>query len=177
MSQNLRHKPDYELFHEEQRFTQWWIRLLVVAVTLLVWWAFIQQILLGKPAGTNPGPDWFLWIIMVVLGVGFPLFMFTLKLETRVYPGRVDLRFAYLIRRRISMKSIVSFRAREYRPLMEFGGWGVRWVPGKGVAFNTGGNKGVEVNLDDGKMVMIGSQEEMKLEQAIRQAKDSGFAE
>lgn len=37
------------LFHEEQRFRQWWIWLLVLGVAALQWWGYVQQIVLDRP--------------------------------------------------------------------------------------------------------------------------------
>ena len=31
-------------FEEEQHFRQWWLWLLIIFITALMWWSFIQQI-------------------------------------------------------------------------------------------------------------------------------------
>lgn len=173
MNQNPEHQPTHAIFYEEQRFTQWWIYLIIAAAVIFAWWMFLQQIVFDQPVGNDPGPDWIVWIVFFLIGIGMPLFFATLKLRTWVYPEHISLRFLYFHHRRIPLESIVSFEAREYRPIMEFGGWGIRWVPGKGMAYNVKGNKGVELKLSSGKLLMIGSQEHKKLERAIRQAKES----
>jgi hypothetical protein len=175
MSQKIRQMSSHVIFQEEQRFNQWWIYLIIAAVTIMTWWIFIQQIVFKKPVGNNPGPDWLVWLIMALVGIGLPLLMFTIKMRTLVYPGHILIRFSFFHKRRIPMESILSFEARDYHPVREFGGWGIRWVPGKGIAYNVSGNKGVELKLTSGRIIMIGSQDEKRLERAIKQAKESGL--
>jgi hypothetical protein len=55
----------------------------------------------------------------------------------------------------------------KYSPLREFGGWGIRFAPGKKRAYSVSGNKGVELELSDGMHVLIGSQRPEELTQMI----------
>ena len=49
----------YVTFREEQTFRRvWWIVLMVLGIAALMWWGLIEQIVLGRPWGDNPGPDW-----------------------------------------------------------------------------------------------------------------------
>ena len=59
---------------------------------------------------------------------------------------------------------------RQYRPILDYGGWGIRWGPGKGWAYNVSGNRGVQLELLDGKQLLIGSQNPEKLAQMIGKA-------
>ena len=54
-------------FREEQRFRQWWVWLLVYGAAALGWYGFIQQIIFGQPWGTNPAPDWAMWLIWLFI--------------------------------------------------------------------------------------------------------------
>lgn len=59
-------------------------------------------------------------------------------------------------------------QARTYRPLREYGGWGIRWG-GKGrMAYNVSGSEGVEVELLDGRTVMVGSRRPDELADTLR---------
>ena len=49
------------LFREVQRFRQWYVVLILAVVAVLQWWGFVTQIVLGRPFGSNPGPDGWYW--------------------------------------------------------------------------------------------------------------------
>ena len=76
----------YSIYNEIQRFRQWWVWILVVFVTGMAWYGFVQQIVLKKPFGNNPAPDTVMIVIWAVFGVLFPVFFYSLKLV-------VDVRF------------------------------------------------------------------------------------
>jgi hypothetical protein len=74
---------------------------------------------------------------------------------------------APVIRRRVSYGDIVSMRAVTYRPIRDFGGWGVRgW--GKRQVWSARGNQAVELELQGGRRLWIGSDHPQRLEGRIR---------
>lgn len=157
-------------FHEEQRLTQWWIRLIAVIVAGLGWWAFIAQIVLGEPWGNRPAPDWVVWLIFLLMGIGLPALLLFAKLTVTVTDEAVRIRWIPFAWRTIPLADIEAAEARTYRPLLEYGGWGVRWAPGRGMAWNASGDRGVQLVLASGKRILIGSQRAKELERAIRGA-------
>jgi len=162
------HNKAHSAFSETQRFTQKWLWLLVLAVVAIGWLAFYQQIIRGEPFGNRPAPDAMLWVIFVLFGLGFPVFFRSLKLVTELRDDHVYLRYFPIYRRRILYKDIKSVCARQYRPIVEYGGWGIRWSPANGMAYNVSGNMGVQLELTNGKRLLIGSQRADELEGAIR---------
>lgn len=156
------------LFAEEQRFRQKWIWLLVGLVAALSWAIFIRQILFGTPVGDRPAPDLVIWLMLVIIGVGLPWLMYSLKLSTRVDSSRLIIRFRPLLTREILLKDIAACEPRTYRPIREYGGWGIRFSPKHGRAFNVSGNRGVQLRLVDGKKILIGSQKADELAGVIR---------
>lgn len=91
----------------------------------------------------------------------------SLKLETRVEANSVSLKFHMLWPKKTYLLSeIAEAEVRTYRPIMEYGGWGVRFGR-RGRAFNVSGNRGVELTLTNGKRVMIGSPQPEELYQAL----------
>jgi len=162
-------------FREEQRFRQWWIWLIVVGIAVMSWWGFIQQIVLKRPFGTNPGPDWLMWLLLVVFGIGFPLMFLRMKLISEVKQASIHIRYWPFVDRDILFTDIERYQARTYNAIKEYGGWGVRkWSDSK-VAYNISGNEGVELILKDGCLVMIGSQQAESFAHAIAEA--SGLQE
>ena len=155
-------------FTETQRFTQIWLWVLVILVAAVGWWAFIVQIILGHDFGTNPAPDVMLWVIFVLFGLGLPIFFRLLKLVTELHTDHIRLRYFPIYRRRIPYTDIRSVAASQYRPIVEYGGWGIRWSPVNGMAYNVSGNMGVQLELTNGKKLLIGSQRADELERAIK---------
>ncbi len=155
------------LFAEEQRFGQKWIWLLIGLGAAVCWLAFVQQIMFGEPFGDRPAPDAIVWIIVILFGIGMPWLMLSLKLTVRVEPTRLVVRFRPLLTRKIQLKDIASCAPRTYRPIREYGGWGIRFSIKNGKAYNVSGNRGVQLELVDGKKVLIGSQRAEELAEAI----------
>ncbi|MHC4605892.1 MAG: DUF6141 family protein [Planctomycetota bacterium] len=154
------------VFREVQRFGRMWIWLLILAVALGAGWAFVQQIVLGEPFGDKPAPDWMLWILFAFFGIGLPLLFHILRLVVEVRDDSLYIRFHPFGARTIPFSEIAKFEARTYRPILEYGGWGIRWSRA-GRAYNVSGNRGVQLELEGGKRLLIGSQRAEELEQAI----------
>ena len=156
-----------ERFHEEQAMRQWWLMLLIGGVAALQWWGFYQQIILGEPWGTDPGPDWMIVLFWLLVGIGLPLLFAYSRLIVTVDESAVRIHFRPFTRRTIPVSNIINAEARTYAPLREYGGWGLRgW--GDRRAYNTSGNCGVELTLTDGSRIMIGSQRADELAVAIK---------
>lgn len=144
----------------------WWVMLLILGIAALMWWGFVQQILFGMPWGNKPSPDWMMWLLWLVVGVGFPLAFYWMRLIVEVLDDRVFIHYAPLIKSDILLAEIKTVEARTYQPIREFGGWGIRGRPGRR-AYNVSGNQGVEMTLQDGRKIMIGSQKAEELALAI----------
>lgn len=163
---------DQRLFVEVQHMRSvWWVMVLIAGVAALSWWGFIQQIVLGQPWGTNPGPDWMVWLMWLLMGIGFPIAFWIMRLEVSVYPTHVGIRYVPMLSREIAMDEISAVVARDYKALREYGGWGVRGLGSKR-AYNVKGNAGVELTLSEGRKVMLGSQRAPELALAIETARE-----
>ena len=153
-------------FVEVQRFRQPWLIAIVLGIAGLLWWGFTAQIVLGQPWGSKPAPDAMLWVLFLLVGIGFPaLFAFGSMLTTLDGDG-VLIRYMWVVKRRIAWRDIRSASAVTYHPIMDYGGWGVRWSF-KGWCYNVSGNRGVTVALANGSSVLIGSQRPEELTEAI----------
>ncbi len=154
------------IFHEEQRFQQWWVWLLVYGVAALQWWGFIQQIVLGQPWGNRPAPDWMMWLFWLFFGIGLPALFHYIKLTVDVTPEQIVIHYRPLTRQTIALTEVVQVEARTYQPLREFGGYGIRGVA-RTRAYNISGNQGVSLTLRHGQSVLLGSQRAAELALAI----------
>jgi hypothetical protein len=155
------------IFSEEQKIAKvWWVTLIVAAVTALMWYSFIQQIILGRPFGTNPGPNWMVWLFWLLFGIGFPVLWGMMKLVVEVKDDHLLICYYPLITRKIPFTDIKRVDARTYKPVREYGGWGVRGRGDK-KAYNVSGDKGVELELQTGQKIMIGSYKPEELALAL----------
>ena len=145
------------LFEERQRFVNRTAALvllgLLVLATLFAW----HDLRAHLPAGRQ-----FTMFLPVVL-VAVLLF---LELHVTVHDAGVRIRMFPFANRTIAPAQIARWEARTYRPIREYGGWGVRFGP-RGRAYNVSGKSGVEITLDGGKRVLIGSRHSEDLAAAI----------
>lgn len=146
--------------------------MLIVPTALLQWWGAFQQIVLKKPFGTNPAPDFLLIVFWLIFGIGFPFLFLALRLETEVRSDGLFFRFFpwHITFRRIVFGDIQSYEAVKYNPLKEYWGWGIRYGL-RGKAYNVSGDKGLRVKLRTGKEILFGSQKPEELAKAIETAR------
>jgi len=156
-------------YHEVQQFRQIWIVLTVEFLAVLAWYSFIVQILLDEPFGANPAPDILVLIILAIFGIAFPLWFWVMSLEIQVTRTALKFRFFPFHRswREIPFDSIAHVKAVVYRPLWEYGGWGIRCST-KGMAYNVSGDWGVRVTLKNGKSFLLGSLRAEELELVLQ---------
>ncbi|MFC7028954.1 hypothetical protein ACFQJ5_17215 [Halomicroarcula sp. GCM10025324] len=141
------------LFREVQRFRQPWLWTLLGGVALLM-------IVLGPVS----------WGGLVVVGA-VAGFVFSLRLTTEVRGDGIYLKMWPIHRsfRRIPWSEIERYEAKGYSPLREFGGWGIRWAPGK-LAYNVRGSRGVWIERMNERDVLVGSQHSEEFVEAIDEA-------
>ena len=136
-----------------------------------------KQLVLGQPFGNPSMSD---GVLLVVLGssmtlmTGICMLLWFARLDVTVGPDEIVIRFRpfHVRGRRIAIREIVEANARNYEPLREYGGWGLR-VGRNGRAYNVSGAEGVQLTLRDGSRILIGSQRSGQLESAIRTAMSS----
>jgi hypothetical protein len=103
------------------------------------------------------------------LGVGILYIFYILRLETEVRYDGLYVRFYPLTSKTINFTEIVYCEARTYHPIKEYGGWGIRYGWKRGKAYNVSGNRGVQLEFQNGKKLLIGSQRPEELAQAIKE--------
>lgn len=156
MNQEKKTNP---IFREVQKFRQVWLWALVIAITGMQWAAAVEQLLFRRPFGDNPMQDIPLIIYLVIFGVGLPALFFFSQLITEVRDDGIYIRFSPFHRtfRRIAFSEIKQCEVLNYRPIRDYGGWGIR-VSCKGKAYNVSGDSGVQIELLNGDRLLIGSQ-------------------
>jgi hypothetical protein len=162
-------------FHETQRFRQPWLWMIVMGIFVpvvgLFGYGLWQQLVMGRPWGDRPASDAGLLLVfafVVLIAVGTSLLFVFARLDVTVTDDAVVIRFVpfHAKGRRIALSEIADAHTRKYRPLAEYGGWGIRYGF-SGMAYNVSGDEGVQLVLTSGKRILIGSQRSRELEAAI----------
>ena len=157
------------LFREVQRFRQWWLWLVIAIGPLTIWYSTYHRFVLGESTGTRPPPDNLLIVLWVVIGIGLPLLFYIARLVTEVrhdglYVRFFPFHFSFL---RFPINGIRSYEARTYSPIGEYGGWGIRYG-WNGKAYNVSGNQGIQLELNGGKRILIGTQRPLEFLAALQ---------
>ncbi len=152
------------LFHEEQRFGDGRLRLLLAASV----GALLVALLALGPRVGPPGA----WVVLgagaLVLGVLLGLALGTrLVTEVRREGLLVQLKPFHRVPRRIPFEQAVRLEAVTYAPLREYGGWGLR-RGATGRAYSAWGDRGVLLTFPGGETVLLGSQRADQLAAALR---------
>ena len=157
-------------YSEKQRFRQWWLWALILITPAILLWLIFQTIVLDQSANNEFVGNVWIIVISLIFGAGMPAFIYMTTLSTEVRNDGVYVRFNTLHINWVvfEFNDIEKAEALTYRPIMEYGGWGIRF--GKnGKAYNVSGNKGVLLTLSKGKTILIGSQKHEELSLAITQ--------
>ncbi|WP_336361160.1 hypothetical protein [Haladaptatus sp. ZSTT2] len=143
-------------FRETQRFRQPWLWAILIFVSLILFWAALAE-----------AESVFQRVLFGALGLVFLLFFAVLGLRTEVREDGIHLKFfpLHLSERHISANELTGFDAREYRPLAEYGGWGIRRGR-NGWAYNVRGTAGVELRYR-GKTLLVGTQQPREFIEAL----------
>jgi len=144
------------------------IPLVVGAIAVIAWAVFLAQVVSGIPVGNHPAPDAAVWVIWTAFGIAVPALFAVMRLETKVQDDQLGYRFfpIHLSWRMIPRDDIVRAVPATYRPLREFGGWGIRFGR-RGRAYTVSGTGGVWITLRDGREFLLGSRRPGELADAL----------
>ena len=172
-------RPRTRPMYTERTWASWWVIVLLwgacgiaaAAVGLAVQEAGIAS---GATAPTLRDPWTFslddprVAALLTLLAPTLVTLVF-FRLDVLVRAAEVTVAFGpvRLVRRRVAAKDIVAVEAITYRPLRDFGGWGIRPMGReKGTAWTIRGNKAVRLDLRSGyeeRILYVGSRTPDKL--------------
>jgi hypothetical protein len=164
------------MFREVQRFwdSAWFMAMGLVLGGVLAGtgvWGMVQQLVFGIPWGDRPVSDAGMMVmgpVFIVAGVLTLLLYRWMGMITEVRADGFYYRFVpfHMVFQRIPFPAITRCEAVTYRPIMEYGGWGIRFGP-SGRAYNVRGNRGVRLEMEGGRKLLFGSQDPEALARAI----------
>jgi hypothetical protein len=111
---------------------------------------------------------------MILLAALFSIALLTLfsisRLEIVINGDSIYYRmFPFNIKmKRLRVGDIAEYEIREYSPIKEYGGWGIRWgLAAKGMAYNISGKTGLQIKTKNNKHILIGTQRPDDLKNAV----------
>lgn len=150
-------------FIEEQKFTQWWLWLILIAIGILPIIGIYNRLILGEKFGDKPMSDFGLIIFCVFIFGLIAMFWF-MRLKTEIDQNEIRMNFFPFVKKRINWKDIKKVEIVNYGFV---GGWGIRLGTKYGTVYNTKGNKGLAIELLNGKKFLIGTQKETELNKIV----------
>ncbi len=138
------------VFSEEQRFDQVWLWVLLGLVNIGVFASLITTVGLAWPLLFSP----LLMLATMVL-------MSSMRMLTNIDEEGIHYKLNPLMwkYRTIQWEEVDQIYVRQYSPIAEYGGWGIRYSFRNGKAFNIKGNQGIQIVLKSGKKILIGTQQ------------------
>lgn len=166
-------KDEYQsriIFREQQKFSPYITLPIVVAVALTVGISgFSLRELIYEQGVTSPIPVILLVLAGVIIPITITLLFLSLKLETEVRADGLYVSFfpLHINYKKFTGEDIDRYYPRRYRPILEYGGWGIRYGFKAGKAYNVKGNQALQLILKNGGKLLIGSQEPDRLAEAL----------
>jgi len=167
-------------FHEEQRPWPGFVAIGIVSCSIaptFFAYAIVKQMIFHSPVGERPIPDGLLAILataVIVLALVGLIVTCMARLVIEVRHDGLYVRFVPFHHRpkRIALNQVASVKAVIYRPILRYGGWGIRWTI-RGKAYNARGSRGVRLDHVNGRHLLLGSQQPDELAEAIRRLRST----
>jgi hypothetical protein len=147
-------------FKETQRFTQWWLWLILFGTWAIMIFALLQEL-------NEINMSFF---IGGFIGLGLPIFFWQMRLVTRVTSAGIYVRFIpfHFKEQFYPWDSIESAQVRTYDSLFEYGGWGIKYgFSGQGKVYNVSGDQGLQLVFKSGEKILIGTHKPEEIQAAV----------
>jgi hypothetical protein len=158
-------------FHEVQPLRQSHARLVLAMPPAAMLFIAVRQLVFHHPWGNPPmsnGGVLFLTVLLVAVYIR----LITVRLVTDIRSGELAVGLQGLWRKRkMPLARIRSATVVQYDPVADYGGYGIR-SGAKALAYIASGNRGVQIELDEGGKLLIGSQRADELVRSILDARN-----
>ncbi len=151
------------VFTESQKFTQWWIWLIIIALLIIPGIGIYLQIFQGVQFGNKPMSDTGL-LIYFGATVLFILLFLMMRLKTAISSQEIHLRFVPFVNKHLLWSEVEKAEVINYGFV---GGWGIRWWTSYGTVYNMKGSKGLSLEFKSGKKMVIGTQKAEELKKVV----------
>ena len=144
------------LFNENQKFSQWWLWLILLSFPVFAVYPFdVNNLNLSY----------------IVVSIAILVFFYFLELRVFITLDGLYYQFfpIHIKKHVIKFSEIKKIEAVKYRPIIDYGGWGIKHGF-NGKAYNVSGNFGVKIYLSNGKNILFGSKKYKKFEKVLKNA-------
>src|SRR5690554_7999866 len=155
------------VFKEEQKFTQWWLWLILIGIGVLPIIRIYKQLIIEEKFGDNPMSDLGLIIFSIFIFGLITLFWF-MRLKTIIDQNEIRMSFFPFVKKKVNWKDVKSAEVVNYGFV---GGWGIRLGTKYGTIYNIKGNRGLAIELLNGKKFLTGTQKETELREILAKIK------
>jgi hypothetical protein len=165
-------QPAAAIYREEQNFA-WWVYALLFFIELMFGLVLVAAVEKAPNHGGAPLLGSLGWLsVLVLLASPAIIVVALLRMTTEVTPSEVRVWFGWFptYRRVVLITAIQRLEVVRYRPMVDYGGWGIRTGRDGERALNARGDRGVRLFLSDGSRLLIGSQRPEALALAIEGA-------
>jgi hypothetical protein len=168
-------RPAATIFREEQ-FFDWRVYAVIAAIELFAGYWSVWLLRHWGPVATLLARRWSLDFslgLLIALVLPYILVVWLLQMTTEVTPTEIRVWFGSvpIYRRVVQVTDIVGFRVLQYRPILDYGGWGIRAGRDGERVLNARGDRGVLLELCDGSKLLIGSQRPEELAETLQRAR------
>ena len=151
------------VFKEAQKFSQWWLWLLLLAIGVLPITGLYKQLYLQETFGDTPMSSLSLSMFGFFVFLLIALF-WIMKLKTQINQHGIGMHFFPFVKKQVHWDQIKSAAVVNYGFV---GGWGIRLFTSYGTVYNIKGNMGIAIVLTSGKKFLIGTQNPKELTAAL----------
>jgi hypothetical protein len=158
-----------KIFIEEQRFTQTWLLVIIGFSTVVPLTLMGQEFF--KDNTKISVQEFTITLLGILASVGI---IFIFKLKTRIDEIGIHYQFfpIHFSFKTIPWQEIENAHVRTYDPIGEYGGWGLKggafWNKKKGKCINVSGDIGIQLKLNNGKKLLIGTQKKEEAMQVLK---------
>jgi len=157
-----------KIFLETQKFNQWWLILILIVIGLVGPVIIISDWQSISEQGSESRIIGIIAIAVELLVVGLILYI---SLKTRIDEVGVHYMFFPLHWkfRLIPWAEIQNCHVRKYKPILEYGGWGMKLglMKKHGRSITVKGDMGIQLELKTGKKILIGTQKSDQVERTL----------
>lgn len=157
------------VLNESQRFTQWWLHLISLMLLAFLGYTAYKWFVLKEFFGNVSPEDQTGQVIVIATILFSAALIYIFRLKTTIDEIGIHYQFIpiNLSRKTIRWSELKKCYVRTYKPIKEYGGWGYRAPFGKNKAVNIKGDKGIQLEFNDGKKLLIGTQQEAVAQDVI----------
>ncbi len=153
------------IFNEEQKFTQWWLWVILIGIGIMPIIAIFSQLFSQNEFVIDSISNVY-FTLFSLLSYGLIALFLMFKLKTEIDSREIKMIFFPFLKKQIRWKEIKTAEVIDYGFV---GGWGIRLGTQYGTVYNISGSKGLAIELKNGKKLVIGTQKETEMAKVVEE--------